>query len=408
MSHIASRSKAAMSKLDIVSIANDAKEDAAKGNRIINASIGTFFNDEKKLGDVPLVKKALSEHIGDSLGYPSVYGDKGFLQSVQSFLFGENEKAITGNFSIFSGTTIGGTGAITIAFNMFLEEGDSVLLPSVMWTNYMLIAKKAGLGHEEYNMFNEHDGLDIASIEKKIEERFAVNGSAFLVINDPCQNPTGYCMDEAEYDQLFFMLNKLGKKGKLTVVFDVAYSAFYAVPGHHFALFDELAKGKTSFLPLLAFSTSKLFGIYGLRVGALFALASSEEEANEISGSFAADARGTYSVPVGSPQVALARALNDPATIDELRQEIQRNADILSARSKQLLAAMEEYGVAHYPYMSGFFITIKVKDAYDLYQKLRERHMYVVPMNATSIRIAFGALTIEDGTELIKTISELQ
>ena len=407
MSHIATRSQAAISKTDITAIAVMAKEDAAKGNKVINASIGTFYDDDRKLGEVPLIKKALKDYVPSSLGYPSVYGDQAYLKGIRTFMFGDKEKEIDSLYTIFGGASIGGTGSISIAFNVFNEAGDSVLLQSVMWTNYMLIAKKAGLGHETYTMFDENDKLNLGDIKKKIEERFASCGRAFLVLNDPCQNPTGYCMDEEEYKALFELLNEEGKKGKLTVLFDVAYSAFYAVPGHHFALNDELVKGKPSFLPLIAFSCSKLFGLYGLRIGALFALCQNQEERDAVAGSFGAEARGTYSVPVGAPQVAVAKVLSDPSLKEELWTEINKNTECLSKRSKALLAKMDELGIPHYPYMSGFFISIKVKDAYGLHKELMARHMYVVPMNETSVRIAFGGLSVEDGYTLLTNIKEI-
>ena len=407
MSHIAKRSAAAMSKTDITAIAVFAKEDAAKGNKVINASIGTFYDDDHKLGEVPLIKKALSEYIPSSLGYPSVYGDPSYLAGVKAFMFGDKVKEIDSLYKVFGGATIGGTGAVSIAFNIFNEADESVILPSVMWTNYMLIAKKAGLNYKKYQVFDENDRLNLKDIEAKVNESFAESGSAFLVINDPCQNPTGYCMDEDEYEELFALLNKLGSKGKLTVLFDVAYSAFYAVPGHHFALNDELVKGKPSFLPLIGFSCSKLFGMYGLRVGALFALCQDEDEKKAIAGSFGAEARGTYSVPVGAPQAAIAKVLADPACQEELWAEIKKNTDCLAKRSKGFLELIDELGIKHYPYKSGFFITIKVSDAFGLHQKLMAKHMYVVPMDETSVRIAFGGLSDEDGAVLFKTIKEL-
>ncbi|MBP5091516.1 MAG: aminotransferase class I/II-fold pyridoxal phosphate-dependent enzyme [Bacilli bacterium] len=406
MSHIAKRSAAPVSKTDILAIGARAKADAAKGNKVINASIGTFYDDDKKMGEVPLIKKALSENVPSSLGYPSVYGDPNYLKGVRSFMFGEKEKGIDAIYKIFGGATLGGTGALSIAFNIFLEEGETVLLPSVMWTNYKLIAKKAGLKHDTYQLFNADGRFNLSDVKAKIEESFADRGSAFLLINDPCQNPTGYCLDEKEYEELFLMLNALGKKGKLTVLFDVAYSAFYAIPGHHFALNDELSKGKPSFLPLIAFSCSKLLGVYGLRLGALFALCQDEEEVAGVSGSFGAQARGTYSCPVGPGLIAVSKILNDPSLKDELWAEIKTNTDCLAERSKELLEYADELGIPHYPYKCGFFLTVKANNAFEVHEKLMEQHIYVVPMGEDSIRIALGALNVEEGKALLLAMKQ--
>ena len=404
---VAKRSEGGVSKTDIIAIASEAKEDARKGNKVVNASIGTFLDEDKTLGKVPLIDESLRNNITGALGYPNVYGDPEYLKGVFSYVFGDKEETINKLYHPFIGSTLGGTGAISIAFNLFLEEGETVLLPSVMWTNYMLIAKKAKDNFATYNMFTEEGGLDIKAIRESINKEFAAGKSALLVINDPCQNPTGFCMNEKEYEKLFLMLDEVGKEGKLTVLFDIAYLSFYSDPGHHFALFDELVKGQKNFLPLVAFSCSKLFGLYGLRLGALIALAHDEEEMLGIKRAFGAQARGTYSVPVGSAQYAVAQVLKDSSLHKRLNEEIEFNKDVLAKRSRMFLEEMDRAGIPHFPYMSGFFLTMKAKNAFEIAEKLKKEHIYVVPMNDDSIRLAFSGLTEEEGRFMISRIKKI-
>lgn len=403
---VALRSEAGVSKNDIIAIANEAKEDASKGNKVLNASIGTFLYEDKSLGRVPLIEQALKEHITDSLGYPNVYGDPSYLAGVFSYVFGKDEEKIKEIYSPFIGSTLGGTGAISLSFNLFLQEGETALLPDIMWTNYMLIAKKAKVGYRTYRMFNEKGGLDIADIRARIEEEFSQGKAALLVINDPCQNPTGFCMDEKEYEELFLTLDEIGSQGKLIVLFDIAYLAFFSYPGHHFALVDELLKGKRSFLPLIAYSCSKLFGVYGLRLGALIALAHEEEERHGIFRGFGALARGTYSVPNGAGQYAVAKVLSDPSLHERLQQEIDFNKEILAKRSNAFVKEMNRLGLEHLPYMSGFFLTMKAPRAYEVAAKLKQEHVYVVPMNENAIRLAFSGISEAEGITLLEKIKQ--
>ena len=114
-------------------------------------------------------------------------------------------------------------------------------------------------------------------------------------------------MSEEEYDGLFALLDEEGKDCNLTVLFDIAYIAFFHIPNRKCALIDKLLEKKHSFMPLIAFSCSKVFGLYGLRVGAFIALPSDKDESEEISRAFGAEARGTYSVPNGLYSTASAR-----------------------------------------------------------------------------------------------------
>jgi aromatic-amino-acid transaminase len=404
---VAKRSRQGVSKTDIIAINTQAIKDKEAGNVVINASIGTFLDDDKKVGGVELIKDSLKNHINDNLGYPGTCGDLGYCEGVMKYVFEDRLEHINSIYSPFIGATLGGTGAISQAFNLFLEEGELVLLPDVMWTNYKLIAKKAHAGYMTYSMFDKNGGLNIPSIKETIAKARETSHHVLLVINDPCQNPTGYCMTKEEYDELFMVLNEEGKKGYLTVLFDIAYISFFHVDGKECALIDKLNEGKCDFLPLICFSCSKLFGLYGLRVGALIALCPNEINRDEVKRAFGAQARGVYSVPNGPAEIAVSKVLNNPTKLEELHAQVKQNSDELAERSAILIKELDEAGIGYYPYMSGFFITLKIKNAFEVAEKMKAKHMYVVPMNEDSIRLAISGLTKGEVATLIQGFKEL-
>ncbi len=404
--YVAKRSRKGVPITDIIAINGMAKKDAAAGNKVINASIGTFLDEDKKLGSIKLINDALTGHITENLGYPNSIGDPNYLNAVMNFVFREKLAKLNEMYTPFIGSTLGGTGAISISFNCFLEEGDYVLLPNVMWTNYMLVAEKAHAGFMTFNMFTSEGKLDIQSIKDTIAKARETAHRVLLVINDPCQNPTGYCMDEKEYDELFAVLNEEGRKGYLTVLFDIAYFSFYRDPGHKFVLFDKLIEAKPDFLPLICFSCSKLFCLYGLRLGALIVLCPNEANRAETERAFSAMARGTYSVSVGAAQHAVAKLLNEENIVAKLDAEIEANSDILYQRSVALCKELDLVGIKHYPYKSGFFITLKVPNAFDVYEALKKQHMYIVPMTENSIRLALSGMKEDEIITLIHAIAD--
>lgn len=398
---VAKRSAVGISKNDIIAINAEAKKREQEGVKVINASIGTFLTEEKKVGSVSLMKEGLSSHITEQLGYPSVNGNPKYLSSVMDYLFDGYQEKLNELYHPFIGATIGGTGALSMAFQMFLEEGDPVLLPDVMWTNYKLISKKAHSSYETYQMFTEDSKINFSSLSEKLIKSMKEHERTLLVINDPCQNPTGYCMEEEEYVTLFHLLDEVGKEGLLTVLFDIAYLPFSLKPC---PLFSLLTKKKYHFLPLIAFSASKIFGIYGLRVGALIALTKNELMREEVIRSFDAIARGTYSVPVGTALHAVGEVLSDKEKRKELKEEIDRNAEELKRRSDILLEKIDKNHIPHYPYKAGFFITLKVDHAYQVASKMKEDHIFVVPMNDSSIRLAISGISIEEIQPLLSSL----
>jgi aromatic-amino-acid transaminase len=403
--YIAKRSRTSVGSNDIIAIAALAKADKEKGNSIINASIGTFLTEEKTLGGSLVIQEALKDHVTEKLGYPSVYGSPDYEKGVMNFLFGDKEEAIRQQNHVFFGATLGGTGACSIAFNLFVDEGKDVLLPDIMWSNYTLIAAKAGIQDKTYHLYNEQGGFNLADLKAKIEAELKTNGRTLVVINDPCENPTGYCLTRKEYDALFDMLNEESRHGYLAVLFDIAYASFYDVKDEPFALFDKLLE-KNEFLPLLAFSCSKVYGLYGLRLGALIALCPDESNRQELSLAFGAQARGVYSVPVGAALEAVAKALNDPSKRDELTREIAANKDALARRSVAVLKDLDAAKIPYYPYKSGFFISLKVNDAFALYERMKAKHMYIVPMDSKTVRLALSGMTMEEGHQLVAALKE--
>ena len=403
--YVAQRSRQAVSKTDILAINNEANKDREKGNKVINASTGVFLDEAHKLGHVALISDSLTNHINDKLSYSGVYGDLGYLDSVMHFIFKDKVKDISKFYYPFIGASLGGTGALSIAFNLFQDEGENVLLPDIMWTNYMLVAKKAKLSVLKYSMFNDEGAFNLESVRKTIQESKKLHDRVLLVINDPCHNPTGYCISEDEYNKLFEILDEEGKDCELSVLFDIAYSSFYYIPGTKWALLDKLLEKKHEFLPLIAFSCSKVFGLYGLRVGALIALAEDENQKQEIKLAFGAQARGTYSVPNSATQFCVSQVLSDEKKVEELEKQIFENTLELSRRSKVLIESLEKNKIDHYPYRCGFFVTLKIEEAERVASEMKKEHMYVVPITEHSIRLAISGMT---EAEIVELVDELK
>lgn len=404
--YVAKRSRVSVSANDIIAIAALAKADKAKGNKVINASIGAYLDDHKKLGSVELIEKALKDHITDDLSYPTVYGSQDYLDGVFRWTFRNYTETIEKNYFVFKGATLGGTGAVSIAFRLFLDQGEDVLLPDIMWSNYTLIARLANIGYKTYTMFDEKGGLNLASLEKTIDEAFEKSNRVLLVINDPCQNPTGYCMTEQEYDALFELLEKESRKGYLTVLFDIAYLSIYEIDGRECALMRKLASKKASFLPIIAFSCSKIFGLYGLRCGALFALCGDEKNQDAVKHAFGSQARGDYSTPVGPALVAISHVFDNDQEKKELQAQIEYNSKVMEERGQFFAKKLKEKGINFYPYVSGFFLTLIVENAFKIYETLKEKHMYIVPLDDNHIRLALSGMTIDEGEILINELKE--
>ncbi len=392
---------------DILKIADLAKQDIAKGNQVINASIGVFLNNNKTLNIVNEVTSSLNKHICDDLSYPSLYGSLNFKIGVLKWLFKDLYPLVVKKYLIPFGATLGGTGACHISFSNYLDEGETILLPSIMWSNYLLIAEKSEIKTDTYSLFNEKNKFNILSLKQKIEEYASKQKRILIVINDPCQNPTGYCLDDEEYQQLFSMLDDLGQRTSITVLFDIAYLCYDLEDNNPHRVFTNILKDDHNFLPLFAFSASKAFGMYGLRVGALFALCNDKEIYDNFMTSFSNMARGVYSCPNGPALTSLSAVLNNEQSLSLINENIKVNSDILFERGQIIKTLLDENGIKYLPYQKGFFITIYCENSQFIYDSLIKKHIYIVPLNKNYFRVALSGLSKNEIYEFVKELKSI-
>ncbi|MCF0117023.1 MAG: aminotransferase class I/II-fold pyridoxal phosphate-dependent enzyme [Bacilli bacterium] len=401
---ISDRSLSFNTTTDILSISTAANEDKLKFPQTINASIGVFLNDDRSINGVDEVKKALNKFVNNNLGYPPVLGQKIYKEAVLKWLFKDEYQNIIANYKIPFGATIGGTGALLMAFNIFANYKDTILFPSYMWTNYLLIAHDAGLNPLTYEVFKDGhfntDGIIEALNNTPKQE------NTIIVVNDPCQNPTGYTMTDEEYDELILKLNKIGQERNLTVIFDIAYLDYDITDKIH-RIFKKIIDNKCNFLPLYTFSASKTFGLYGARVGALFAITTDEEVDKLMVKAMGNIARGTYSCPNGPVLASLANMLLDEETSKLAKENIYQNSLVLNKRGEHAKKLIKQYNINCVPYSNGFYMTLIFDDAYAIFEKLKTQHIYVVPMDEHHIRVCISSIREDEMDILFKAIGQL-
>ena len=401
--YVSLRSKSSLNKHDILTISGLANKDLKKGFKTINGSVGAYYDEEKKFGRVPTIETAIKEKFSEKMAYASVTGHDEYKKGILNYAFGERLNSIKEKNEIFFGATLGGTGALSIAFNLFTDEDSHVILPDVMWSNYKLIASKAHCLHRTYKLFDESDNWNLKSIMNEVDDEMAKKGRAVLLINDPCENPTGYSMSKKEYEDLFAYLNKKGEEGELIVLFDIAYYNFSDTECPLFEMLD----GSHNFLPVVIFSCSKSFAIYGFRCGAFIALCPNKESKTDIGNAFRAQVRGTVSSPVGPILHSVGDVLNDKEAVKKVKEEIDTNKMALVERGTYLTSLLDEAGIKHYPYKSGFFLTLKVENAVALFDSLAEKHIYIVPIDEDKLRIALSGITKSECLDLVNALKEI-
>ncbi len=158
-------------------------------------------------------------------------------------------------------------------------------------------------------------------------------------------------------------------------------------------------------LVLFAWSASKTFTQYGLRVGALVACTADDRQRNQVQRALSFACRGTWSNCVASGQAAIAQCLTDTALRARVDAERARLTQLLDARVRAFNEAARGTKLRYPRYDGGFFVTVFADDAAGAGQKLKARGVFTVPQPG-ALRVALCSVAEADVAALTRALDE--
>lgn len=385
----------------IFALNREATQRRAKGESIVNATVGSLLLDDGRLAILPTAARIIKEVPAEEWApYAPIAGAPDFLSAVISDLF-EREPEMKA--TAIAAATPGGSGALRHAIANYLEPGQSILTTNYFWGPYQTLADEADRKVATFAMFDASGNLDVAALDRALADQIANQKRVLLFLNDPCHNPTGYSMRVEEWRAVVERLVAHAQEAPVTLLVDMAYFE-YAAARDPRAFLKELHPliGKVGLL--FAWSASKTFTHYGLRVGAIVACIPDPRERAMTEAALSYSCRGTWSNCTRGGMRAVTRLLAEP--------ELRRAADAERAELKTLLGARVARWneLAHgkkivYPrYEGGFFVTVFADEAEERARRMREAGVFVVPAKG-ALRVALCSVAEKDIARLVDAIA---
>ncbi|MGE0145484.1 MAG: pyridoxal phosphate-dependent aminotransferase [Planctomycetota bacterium] len=371
------------------------------GESVVNATLGTLMTDDGHLVVLDTAAKVVAsinrEHWAS---YAPIAGVEEFRRAAIADTFvGHPDWA-----SIAAAVaTPGGTGALRHAVVNFLEPGQAMLTTSFYWAPYRTICEEHGRRVETFPMFAADGGLDVAQLAQAVDRQLAQQGRVLLILNDPCHNPTGFAMSRSEWAAVADVLATRAERGPITLLVDMAYYLYgsSADPRQHLA---ELAVLLGRVNVAFAWSASKSFTHYGLRVGALIVCDPNAASRSDMLNALVFSCRGSWSNCNHGGQRAIARLLDDPALAAAVDAERQRARQLLLRRVAVFNEAARAADLRFPRYEGGFFVTVFDDAAEERARRMREEHgVFVVPQKG-ALRLALCAIP---QTDVVKTVASI-
>ncbi len=389
----------------IFSLHHEASERRHRGEAIVDATIGVLLDDEGKLAVLPSAARCVREvPTVEWATYAPIAGNPGFLRAVVDDLLGGEPDLKRTAVAV---ATPGGSGAIRHAIANFLEPGQAALTSNWLWGPYRTLCDESGRKLETFEMFAPGGGLDVGALDAGLARILAAQGRALVFVNDPCHNPTGYSMTGDEWRAVVDCISARTADGPVTLLVDCAYFLYSAHDPRAFLPYLRPLANRATVL--FAWSASKSFTHYGLRVGALVACVDGATERAMVESALAYSSRGTWSNCNRGGMAAIERLMTDAELARTCSAERDALKAVLTARVEAFNRRAQARKLAYPRYEGGFFVTVFDDRAREKAKAMRERGVYVVPQvdsnGRGALRVALCAVAERDVPGLVDALA---
>ena len=292
--------------------------------------------------------------------------------------------------------TCGLTQGFSLIGDLFVDPGDTIIMPDKIWGNYRLIFQtKCGAEIQTYPFYNAEGQFNTAGFGSTIRKASQTTGKLIVLLNFP-HNPTGYAITTAEAEQMTQAIAKVAtSKCRVLVLVDDAYvGLWYDDNVLRESIFGWLVDFHPNVLPIKIDGATKEEYAWGLRVG--FLTCGLDREAmlgleGKITGLIRANTSGTSQLS----QTLVLRAMNSPQYGVEKREKYE----ILKSRALKVKAIAADSRYADvwevYPFNAGYFMCLRLRsaNAEAVRQRLLDEYgIGVIALGDTDLRIAFSCI----------------
>jgi len=305
------------------------------------------------------------------------------------------------------------THGLTLVGDLFVEPGDTVLLPDKFWGNYRLIYEvRQGARIQTYPFYSDRGGFNLDAFERELEKCTADGGKAVVILNFP-NNPCGYTVRTPEAEAIVRILLERAHRGaRLVTVLDEAYfGLFYTDDIWSQSLFGPLANQEESLLAIKLDGATKEYYVWGFRVGFLtFGVQCSGDMSavyQALEKKTMGAIRGSISSSTHISQTLILKAMQSPQFLPESEQKIA----LLKKRALRLMEILKQPRFREawtvYPFNSGYFMCLRLQgvDGEVLRCHLLDRYgVGLIATGGNDVRVAFSCIEEDDLEHLFEII----
>ena len=161
--------------------------------------------------------------------------------------------------------TSGLTHGISMAGYLFVDEGDTVVIPDLFWENYSLIFENSYKGQVVTFPLFKNGGFNVDGFSETLD---TIKGKIVLLLNFP-NNPTGYTPLVSEIGPIVNAIKNQADQGKniVALIDDAYFGLVYENKVYTESIFTQLCNLSEKVLAVKLDGPTKEDYVWGFRVG---------------------------------------------------------------------------------------------------------------------------------------------
>ena len=309
----------------------------------VNLSIGLYYNEQAIIPQLEAVRQA-ADRLQSQQQKASLYlpmeGLAPYRRAVQTLLFGDNHPALRAG-RIATIQTLGGSGALKVGAD-FLKRyfpDSAVWVSDPTWENHVAIFAGAGFEVHTYPWFDSATrGVNFPAMLAALQQ---LPPRSIVLLHPCCHNPTGADLTREQWDRVIEVLIAR----ELIPFLDIAYQGFgRGLDEDAYAIRAIASAGLPA---LVSNSFSKIFSLYGERVGGLSVVCEDADTASRVLGQLKATVRRNYSSPPNFGAQVVATVLGDETLKASWLAEVEAMRKRILSMRQELVNVLKEAVPGH-------------------------------------------------------------
>jgi aromatic-amino-acid transaminase len=361
-------------------------------NDAIVSAVGEVVDDQGVRAYLPTfvgeAARIYRDHPDQAIAYADIGGRSGYLEtSTRYILPGEFADGHVARVAV-----AGLASAVYTTLQVLAKRAD-VFVPEPYWPHYPGMIEDLEGRYHGFPLLDTRQTFNAEALASGLRE-VSAEGTAAIILNTPCHNPTGYALTRQDWQHLKAVVWEHAEAGKrICLMIDTAYVDYYwRMPQ---SIQQDIIM---PLMPLhervtlaIGWTISKTFLAYGQRLGTLLMIASTPEQAADLQQQIYRATMATYSQCSTVPQLVIERLHTDPQKLRQLQAEREPIRAMLARRNAAFAAALALTGLISLPGDGGFFRTVELPaevKALDVVRRLAEKRVAMVAASENRLRIA--------------------